>query len=677
MRYHYHSIIVALAALLVTLGLQPARAANGKSSLTLIREAYDQGKLTEQQRLLYSVESIKRPGALPVEYQSNVIDQGRCATPVLLEVRQQWNKLDGSTRDALSSMLTRPSQTYSIVSPEGHFRIHYDLSGSNAVPSTDVDPADGIPDFVQWIADYADSSYRTEIIGLGQLTPPADGTLGGDSLYDIYTEEMPYYGYTQPEGAGPEPWNDAYSYISVHRNFIGFPPNTDPDGNQKGAAKVTVAHEFYHAIQFAYDVGEQVWFMETSSTWMEDYVYDVVNDNYNYLPTLFNDPDWSLHSITNGHMYSAFIWGKYLQENFGAQTFPDIWNQLITTSPYPAFSTVLAAKGATVPQEVAEFWAWNYVTASRNDGNHYEEAENYPLIAITRTHSTYPVSDLGPVTGKYPDGMGANYIVFNIPSDAFSFTVDFDGEDGVSWIVTMLARNTSTNDYTEYQMPLDGSGAGEFTLSPVGDKDELAMVIANVSQTLDNRNYSYGADYVSSPAYAIDVSSIADDSVYSNSTVTVKFSVENVGLQPDDFDITVADQLGWPVSPTSGSLSLNSGQTGQFNVVVTAPPSAAIGSVNSITLTAQASSVVGVSDSDSGAVEVFLQHGDSDQSGSLSISDGVYLVNYIFGGGPAPTPALEAGDANCDGSISIADAVFLINYIFGGGPYPPCNAIQG
>jgi hypothetical protein len=596
---------------------------------------------------------------------------------VLLEVRQQWNKLDGSTRDALSSMLTRPSQTYSIVSPEGHFRIHYDLSGSNAVPSTDVDPADGIPDFVQWIADYADSSYRTEIIGLGQLTPPSDGTLGGDSLYDIYTEEMPYYGYTQPEGAGPEPWNDAYSYISVHRNFIGFPPNTDPDGNQKGAAKVTVAHEFYHAIQFAYDVGEQVWFMETSSTWMEDYVYDVVNDNYNYLPTLFNDPDWSLHSTTNGHMYSAFIWGKYLQENFGAQTFPDIWNQLITTSPYPAFSTVLAAKGATVPQEVAEFWAWNYVTASRNDGNHYEEAENYPLIAITRTHSTYPVSGLGPVTGKYPDGMGANYIVFNIPSDAFSFTVDFDGEDGVSWIVTMLARNTSTNDYTEYQMPLDGSGAGEFTLSPVGDKDELAMVIANVSQTLDNRNYSYGADYVSSPAYAIDVSSIADDSVYSNSTVTVKFSVENVGLQTDDFDITVADQLGWPASPTSGSLSLNSGQTGQFNVVVTAPPSAAIGSVNSITLTAQASSVVGVSDSDSGAVEVFLQHGDSDQSGSLSISDGVYLVNYIFGGGPAPTPALEAGDANCDGSISIADAVFLINYIFGGGPYPPCNAIQG
>ncbi len=61
--------------------------------------------------------------------------------------------------------------------------------------------------------------------------------------------------------------------------------------------------------------------------------------------------------------------------------------------------------------------------------------------------------------------------------------------------------------------------------------------------------------------------------------------------------------------------------------------------------------------------------GDADGNGSISVADAVYLVNYIFKGGPAPDP-LGSGDANCDGTINVADAVYLINYIFKGGPEP-------
>lgn len=61
--------------------------------------------------------------------------------------------------------------------------------------------------------------------------------------------------------------------------------------------------------------------------------------------------------------------------------------------------------------------------------------------------------------------------------------------------------------------------------------------------------------------------------------------------------------------------------------------------------------------------------GDADGSTSVSISDAVYLIQYIFAGGPAPIP-LEAGDCDCSGLVTISDAVFLINYIFGGGPAP-------
>ena len=55
----------------------------------------------------------------------------------------------------------------------------------------------------------------------------------------------------------------------------------------------------------------------------------------------------------------------------------------------------------------------------------------------------------------------------------------------------------------------------------------------------------------------------------------------------------------------------------------------------------------------------------------MDIDDVVYLINYIFAGGPAPEP-LATGDADCSGDVDIDDVVYLINYIFGGG-HEPCD----
>jgi hypothetical protein len=65
--------------------------------------------------------------------------------------------------------------------------------------------------------------------------------------------------------------------------------------------------------------------------------------------------------------------------------------------------------------------------------------------------------------------------------------------------------------------------------------------------------------------------------------------------------------------------------------------------------------------------------GDADQNGSLSIGDAVFIINYIFGGGPIPGgECISEVDADASGGVSIGDAVYLINYIFGGGPAPTC-----
>lgn len=64
--------------------------------------------------------------------------------------------------------------------------------------------------------------------------------------------------------------------------------------------------------------------------------------------------------------------------------------------------------------------------------------------------------------------------------------------------------------------------------------------------------------------------------------------------------------------------------------------------------------------------------GDADGSEGIDISDAVFLVAYIFGGGTAPTP-ISAGDANCSGEIDISDAIYLVSYIFVEGP-EPCSS---
>ena len=61
--------------------------------------------------------------------------------------------------------------------------------------------------------------------------------------------------------------------------------------------------------------------------------------------------------------------------------------------------------------------------------------------------------------------------------------------------------------------------------------------------------------------------------------------------------------------------------------------------------------------------------GDVNSSGTISVSDVVFLINYIFAGGQAPR-VLASADADCSRAISISDAVFLLRYIFANGPSP-------
>jgi hypothetical protein len=58
---------------------------------------------------------------------------------------------------------------------------------------------------------------------------------------------------------------------------------------------------------------------------------------------------------------------------------------------------------------------------------------------------------------------------------------------------------------------------------------------------------------------------------------------------------------------------------------------------------------------------------------TVDISDLVYLVDYMFVGGPAPDPLWVADMDDCTGTIDISDLVYLVDFMFLAGPAPCAN----
>ena len=64
-----------------------------------------------------------------------------------------------------------------------------------------------------------------------------------------------------------------------------------------------------------------------------------------------------------------------------------------------------------------------------------------------------------------------------------------------------------------------------------------------------------------------------------------------------------------------------------------------------------------------------FHRGDPNDSGSLDLSDGLFIFNYLFTGGSSPS-CNESADSNGDGAIDLSDGIYLLSYLFLGGPAP-------
>ena len=349
------------------------------------------------------VSTVNNHAATPTQRSPTAL---RCGTPYLLQA------MDASTEhQRLKLVQRRPSTQHSLLTPAGHFRVHYDTEGSDAVNLTD-DDANGIPDYIDLTATVLDSIWVLEVEQLGYNPPPSDNGLGGGDEYDVYVVELGvgrirnFYGLTYPGTSGAT----TYSYLEIDNNF------TDSSYVQTrglDALRVTIAHEFHHAIQFGYYAhGAGNWWQESTSTWMEEVAYPHIDDYLQYLTFFLGEPQRALNSgrLGTNHTYGSAIFSHFLDQRYGPDLEPLIREELKQHPPDLIALRARSHLNRLIWEELkeresidldhfdrvirqvepgglgvvmGEFAVWNYFTGTRHRDQYYAEGDKYPSV-LTR-----------------------------------------------------------------------------------------------------------------------------------------------------------------------------------------------------------------------------------------------------------------------------------------------------
>jgi hypothetical protein len=435
-----------------------------------------------------------------------------------------------------------------------------------------------------------------------------------------------------------------------------------------GAAKVTCAHELHHAIQFAYDVNESSWFMELDATYMEDIVFDQVNDNYNYLSTYFGSPQTSLMTFNGAHEYSSFPWGMYLAQKFDTSLMVAVWEGARYSPILTAVDdTLMGRYGWTEDSAFAEFTVWNYCTSYRNDGLHHQEGGNYPTVTIGRTHTVFPTG--AQTSASSPGGYAASYVQFLPGGYTGSLRLTFDGVDTRNWAAYVI-KSTAANVHQFEKLSLNGTFADTITIPGFEDYVAVTLVGINLTPNSSGAGFSYTAQVVQ--PYAVTSQVVTDSQVYSGATRTFTFRGKNTAPINDVVRIVWWDDLNW-IHKDSVTRTLNAGDSTTVTAGAHPPQATPLGLQSMLRAKVVSLNDLAVSMVDSATMVTVVQRGDCTFNGVIDLADLSYLVAYLAGGGGGPIPIMEAGNYNCVGAVDLADLSSLVSYLTGSGSTPPCN----
>jgi hypothetical protein len=498
----------------------------------------------------------------------NVLEQktfSRHITANLIEIARYGHLLPEETKNKLKSLgfdfsgnlvtMLRPDLDFYYDTI--HFRIHYDLTGTNAVDNTDSN-GDTVPDYIGTIASVFEEVYNHEINELGFSPPPIDRGAGGSDAYDIYVVSTNAYGWTWYDALigdnnnSTETENNAYSsYLWMRNNYDSyqFLHNTELENIQ-----VTAGHEFFHAIQLGYDGDEEIWLMESTATWMEEETYDDVNDCYQYMIPWFENPYVSLNSLSGLHRYGSFILFKYIDEHLGG---PDIikntWEQSrILDSNDDDYSIqsvdqALKSNNYTFKKALNNMAIANQILSSDNSAGQYsyEEAIGYHNYREFSYFDTLSIQLGIHDSLNFIKGFSTNIISNNLQQYGSQY-IKINSADPVRVSIKKpVGDNDPLNDLTLHTIAKSNSGGYDVQTGQILNIDPglnnewiYAVIVADDSEGL---NYNYDLSFTDGTKNTNTEFTITHQFPNPfNSSITIKLEV----ITPQNIDLVIYDVLG-------------------------------------------------------------------------------------------------------------------------------------
>lgn len=428
---------------------------------------------------------------------ADVQETAQCGMPLKHGLRRDWNLLEQTTQKVLAKQLASPvlSGTTSgseptLISPSGRFKIHYTTTGVDAVSSVA---------WVQTVAQTFDDVASSYNASGWQLAPTA-----GNSPYDIYLLDLApqrLYGLTtsnQPASSASYP-NAFTSWMELDNNFTETLYTNASGGpyTPLQSLQITAAHEYHHAIQYGYNFYFDVWYAEATSTWMEDELYDGVNQNYSYIPAWFSNSTKSLDlavgsdAVAIGAGYARWIFNRYLSETRGPAMIRGVWEKVGgLSSPdgnsdipmAPVLDSVLSSStyGSSLS---ADFFGFTKRVYQRGWTTHLSETSKIHAYSPLATYTVYPVnSNSSPTPSVSLPHYSFAYYKFTTTSGATSLTISINKTSGIQ---TALFKNGS-------EIAAEASGIS-YVVSSFGPTDEVVLLIANATST-DGHTANFSTD---------------------------------------------------------------------------------------------------------------------------------------------------------------------------------------
>jgi hypothetical protein len=349
-------------------------------------------------------------------------------------------------------------------------------------------------------------SRETGQTAAGNLAYKPAPTLDG-APYDVFLKnlaQISQFAYTNSDTAIAPGSNSFTSFIVIDNDFADaiYAPHTGIRGLQ-----ISAAHEYHHAIQYGYNYFFAIWYGEATSMWIEDEVYDSVNQLYasvhllKYMQNSAISLDMSNISAPD-RGYGRWIFNRYLAERHGLGIVKEIWERLATLdSPgnnadvpmLPVIDDTLKSYGSTLKND---FFLFARKLYERNWTTHTDEINMIPEIVPVAAYSSYPVKgDSVPIPFVTLAHDAFAYFTFS-PSATASQDLALTVSKG-NGIEAVAFRKTAGGVITPYE---PDPATGTITIAGFNSSgvDEVALLIANTGAS-DDKSASFVTDGAAAP----------------------------------------------------------------------------------------------------------------------------------------------------------------------------------